>query len=392
MGKVDASNDAPGESEAMDSAARNERDASTMNTSIATDARAEDARPMPTIPGCDAATAHARADLALADLMKGFWNDGARYFDATEPTDGRLTCYWTFAQAFDAMLDGVERGRYPTSIVQTLYAAQNARTWRSDYYDDENWMALALLRAFDLTGDRAYLDKATALYLEITAAWDDASAHPGGIWWDRAHTQKATASNAGPVITGVRLAARTGNTAHLAFARKVYEFWYTTMVETTTSKVADHILPDGTIVRGLLTYNEGLMVGAGLALHGATSEARFRSEAHAIAQALVRNETKATPAGRVLHDGTNTSCRGDCPQWKGIGYRWLAAALRDDPTRVEYRAVLQASVEAAWTLARNPTTGFFANDWAGPTMPTAAIEAESSTVIALNIYAMLCGD
>jgi predicted alpha-1,6-mannanase (GH76 family) len=349
--------------------------------------------PPPIVTGCDAVTAHMRADRSIAQLMFGFWNGTTQYFDAAEPTTNNRTGYWTFAQAFDAVIDGVERtgSRRYRGLIQTLYSAQNGSTWKSDYYDDENWLALALMRAYDLTGNRAYLDRALALFLEITAAWDSTSAHPGGIWWDRAHTQKATASNAGPVITGVRLSARTGDPAHLTFARQVYDFWFTNMTVVATYEVRDHMNPDGTIAAGRLTYNEGLMSGAALALHAATGEAHFRTEGHGFAGRLATSITKTTPVGRVLADGTNTSCTGDCPQWKGIGSRYLAAAFRDDPTRPEYLPVLQASVEAAWTLARNTTTGYFANDWAGPPMATASIEAQSSTAMAMNLLAMLCG-
>jgi predicted alpha-1,6-mannanase (GH76 family) len=345
------------------------------------------------LSGCDAATAHARADQSLDALINGFWNASTKYFDAMEPPNGRSTGYWTFAQAFDAVLDGVERTastRYQAQIAM-IYTAQNAKGWSSNYYDDENWMALVLIRAYDFTGTQAYLDRAVALYDDISAAWDDTSAHPGGIWWDRAHTQKATASNAGPVITGVRLAARTGDAARLDFARKVYAFWFSTCVDPTTHQLADHIRPDGTVARGKLTYNEGLMSGAAFALYGATKETPFLDDAHAIAQALTKYDTKLTSAGRVLADGTNTSCTGDCPQWKGIGYRYLALLFRNDFGHTEYRATLESSVLAAWTLARSPSTGLFANDWAGPAMTSAAIDAQSSTAMALNLWAEMGG-
>jgi predicted alpha-1,6-mannanase (GH76 family) len=349
--------------------------------------------PPPILIGCDAMTAQTRADRSIAQLMFGLWNGGTNYLDAAEPTNNSRTGYWTFAQAFDSVIDGVERtgGRRYLGLIQTLYAAQNGSTWRSDYYDDESWMALALIHAYDLTGDRAYLDRAVALYADITAAWDATSAHPGGIWWNRPHTQKATASNGGPVIIGARLTARTGDPAHLAFARQVYAFWRANMTNATTYETYDHMSPDGTIGKGRLTYNEGIMSGAALALHAATGEAQFRADAHGFATRLAKFITKATSAGPVLADGTNTSCTRDCPQWKGIGYRYLAAAFRDDPTRPDYLPVLQGSVAAAWTLARSVTTGYFANDWAGPPMSTAAIEAQSSTATALNLYAMLCG-
>jgi predicted alpha-1,6-mannanase (GH76 family) len=352
-----------------------------------------DAAPYPSLAGCDAVTAHARADQSLDGLISAFWNAGTNYFDAAEPTNGRSTGYWTFAQAWDAVLDGAERtgsARWKNEI-PTLYAAQNAHGWSSNYYDDESWMCLALMRAYDLHGDKAYLDRALALYQDITAAWDSTSAHPGGIWWNRAHTEKATASNAGPVIAGARLTARTGDPQHLIFARKVYDFWFMTMVNPTNHQLADHINPDGTIGRGRLTYNEGLMAGAAFTLYGATKEPKFLDDAHAIAGALVKLDTKSTSVGPVLADGTNTSCTGDCPQWKGIGYRYLALVFRSDFSHTEYRPVLESSVTAAWTLARNTTTGLFANDWAGPAMSSAQIEAQSSTAMALNLWAEICG-
>jgi predicted alpha-1,6-mannanase (GH76 family) len=348
----------------------------------------------PAIPGCDVATAASRADNALDAMLASFWNQTTMYFDDIAPANQKRTGYWTFAQAFDAVLDGAQRpgGAHYRTWIATLFAAQSASGWSSNYYDDENWMALALIRAFDQAGQQAYLGRARMLYAEINAAWDDTSAHPGGIWWDRAHTQKATASNAGPVITAVRLAARTGDASALAFARKVYAFWFTTMVNASTGQVADHLTAAGVVERGQLTYNEGLMSGAALALYQATGEAHFLAEARANAHVLITAETKVTPAGRVLSDGTNTSCTGDCPQWKGVGYRYLAALYEQDPTQADYRAVLESSATAAWTLGRNTGTGLFANDWAGPAPTTSAdIEAQSSSVSALNLLAYLCG-
>jgi len=354
------------------------------------DIRSSDAT---TVPGCDVVTSHARADRALADFLLGFWNGGNQYLDAAEPPNGQSTGYWTYAQAFDALLDGVERtgARHFGGLVRSFYLGQEARTWSSDYYDDENWMAITLMRAFEWTKDRAYLDRAVTLFQDITSAWDSTSTRPGGIWWDRAHTQKATASNAGPVITGARLASKTGDATHLAFARKAYDYWLATMVDPTTHQVSDHINPDGTIVRWQFTYNEGLMIGAAVELYLATGEARYLSDAHAIAAAMIQNETRPTAGGSILFDGTNTGCAGDCAQFKGIGYRYLAALFRLDPSHSEYRPVIEGSAAALWTLARNPNTGLFSIDWAGPPLPTAITGQQSSAVMALNLFAALCG-
>lgn len=397
-----SSADARDASSQVDGSPRDARDASIpdLNADADSQAPASDAPPETSdvgtdatpLPGCDVVTSHSRADRALADMLLAFWNGGSQYLDAAEPSNNQLTGYWTYAQAFDALLDGVERtrGLHFGGLVRSFYAGQDARGWSSDFYDDENWMALALMRAFDGTNERAYLDRAVTLFADITDAWDSTSSRPGGIWWDRAHTQKATASNAGPVIAGARLAHRTGNAAHLAFARQAYEHWRSTMVDPATYQVFDHVNPDGAIVRWRFTYNEGLMIGAAAELYAATGETRYLNDAHAFAAAMVRDQTRPAAAGPILFDGTNTSCTGDCAQFKGIGYRYLSALFRMDPSHREYRPVLEGSAAALWSLARN-SNGMFAIDWAGPTLPTAITGQQSSAVMSLNLVAALCG-
>ena len=351
----------------------------------------------PVTAGPDLALAHGRADAALEAMLLRFWTPGSAYLSADAPQAGTLTGYWTFAQALDAVLDGSERTRraHFAGWIEGLYLAQDARGWSRDFYDDENWMALALIRAYDQTSDAKYLARAKTLYADIEAAWDTTccGAHPGGIWWDRPHTQKATASNAGPVITGVLLAARTGDTSYLDFAKRTYDFWLANMVDPTTHAVTDHIKPDGTLVKYRFTYNEGLVIGAATALYHATNDPKYLGDAHDVAGYMLSAETKMTPDGRVLFDGDNSHCNGDCQQFKGIGYRYLAELFAADPSHTEYMDVLDASARAAWDFARGGGD-LFAPDWAGPAMAPASptsIDAQSSAAMALSIYASMLG-
>jgi len=65
------------------------------------------------------------------------------------------------------------------------------------------------------------------------------------------------------------------------------------------------------------------MIGAALALHQATGEAAYLDDAQAIAAFLVYHQVAPTPLGDVLADAG--ACTGDCRQFKGIAYRYLAA-------------------------------------------------------------------
>ncbi len=332
---------------------------------------------------------HARADAALQSFLIKYWNGS--YLSATYPGGGgSRTGYWTFAQGFDALLDGVERtgGARYAGLIETFYQAQERSGWINPWFDDMNWMALALLRAHDLTGEPRYLDRAVALFDRIIGAWDETccGAEPGGIWWNAAHSQKATASNAGPVITAVRLANRLGNDAYLDFARQVYDYWFEQMVDRSRWHVWDHINPDGTRVDWQFSYNEGLMIGAATELWLATGEERFRQEARNIAGFLTTSVVRSTPLGDVLSDGSSSSCGGDCHAFKGVAYRYLAL-LDSVASLPSARAVLDASGDAIWDLARNTEQTLFAVDWGGPPMSFHSEPQSAAAVMALNIHA-----
>src|SRR5688572_23265623 len=132
-----------------------------------------------------AAEYHNRADAAVQSFLLKFFNGGQQYLKHNYPDNGQLTGYWTYANGWDAVLDGVERtgGQQYSGLIETLWLGQNERGWFVDYYDDEAWMSLALIRAYDLTGDTKYLAKAEELFADIQAAWDTTccGANPGGI-------------------------------------------------------------------------------------------------------------------------------------------------------------------------------------------------------------------
>lgn len=343
---------------------------------------------------CDVPAAHAHADRALEVMLLDFWSGADQYLYAVNPSNGKLTGYWTYAQAFDALLDGVERtgGSKYRGLLSAFFAGRAARGWLVDYYDDEAWMTLALMRAYDLTGEQRYLDTAETIFKDIMTAWDTTCCgqYLGGIWWDHKHSSKATASNGGPAIAGVRLTARTKKPEYQEFAKQVYAFWMKDMVNQQTWAIYDHLNPDGTRAPGALTYNHGLLIGAGLELSQATGEAHYLEEARQFAAYMMAHGVKTSTLGSVLNDFGNT-CEGDCPAWKGIGYRYLALLYRQEPTHTDYATFLKNNAAAVWTLARDPATDLFGSSWAGPTQAGGGIEKQGSAAMALNLYALLCG-
>jgi predicted alpha-1,6-mannanase (GH76 family) len=325
--------------------------------------------------------ARLRADAAIDALIARFW-DGARATFTRTP-GGPAADYWVSAQALDSVLDAVERGRQAGAVVvaRAFVAAQDARGWRRDFFDDESWMALALLRAADLTSDPLALRRAEALLDDVEAQAPDATCcgdRPGGLWWDRAHTQKATAANAGAVIAAARMFARTGEARHLAFARSVFAYWMDEMVDS-TGRVADHVSPSGEKVWWSFTYNEGTTIGAAVALYRATGDPDYLASARKIGAFMRAHQTVATPAGLVLSDGP--ACTGDCDQFKGIAHRYLGELAEEDPAG-GWDQLLRAGADAIWDLDRDAGSDTFGVDWAGPPRP-ANLATQSSAAMAL---------
>src|ERR1051326_2199575 len=52
---------------------------------------------------------HDHADQALQSFLLKFWNAPAQYFANQFPDNGSLTEYWTYANGWQAVIDGVER-------------------------------------------------------------------------------------------------------------------------------------------------------------------------------------------------------------------------------------------------------------------------------------------
>lgn len=358
---------------------------------IAAAALAGAARP-PTAPSV--ATSHRRADAAIQSFLLKFWSPSRNYLNAAYPSNGRLTGYWTYANGWQAVIGNVERthSRMYEGWIEAFYNGQNARGWSANYYDDENWMVLALLHANAVTHDPRYLDQAEALYADIEGGWDTSccGSGPGGIWWDKAHTQKATASNAGPVISACQLYTATRKPAYLSFAEQVYDYWWEHMVNPTSYQVADHINPDGRVVWWKFTYNEGLMIGAGRELYRVTHQARYLTNADRVAGFMIQSEIEATRCGPVLFDGTNRTCKGDAQQFKGVAYHSLTDLYAASPQR-RYSDVLQGSADSIWELARNPLLDLFAADWAGPPPSSVSEQQENAAAIALCDFARTRG-
>jgi predicted alpha-1,6-mannanase (GH76 family) len=310
--------------------------------------------------------------------------------------------YWKYAQAYDAVLDAVERsqGAQFTIHARQLFTGWHdwPGQWKRTWFDDENWVALALLHAHRVepepNGD--YLGLASMTYDDIWArgATHDRLGNFTGIYESIStgpnfHT-KAAVSNFGPVITAVHL-------NHMTEAREIYAWAREHLSDPLTGNVYGDLEPDGTVVKVHYTYDFGVAIGAALSLYEATHEKQFRDDAYRYADFMVHNLVEPWNGEMILYDYCAPKCeteKCDCSTFKGIGYRYLAALYEsqigaNDPayatTIATMHDVLSASARALWS-ARSPS-GTFPSDWGGGWRTFSSLGGEASAVMTLNIAA-----
>jgi predicted alpha-1,6-mannanase (GH76 family) len=337
------------------------------------------------------------ADKAVEALILSFWDQFGDYLLASTPA-GPNTAAGSFAEAWEVVLDAVgrhDRARFQGTLA-TFFAAQAAHGWGPasfTRYDDENWMTLALIRAYDLTGDNKYLLQARSLYEDLMlSGWDTTCCGaparvPGGIWSDRSQTHKSASVNAGAVISGARLYERTQITQYRTFAAQVYDYWSKWMVDPVTHQVTDSVTASGAQTTPY-ARNEGVMIGAAVALAEATKDDTPLALAHQIASFMLTHETTSAPGYVILADPV--PCTTDCSLSKGIAARYLANLYAAAPSHTEYLALLARSAQSALANARDPSSWLFNTDWSSPFL-TAVLDAQTSAATLLAAVARFGG-
>ncbi len=166
-------------------------------------------------------------------------------------------------------------------------AAPTSGNGDDKYYDDNEWLVITFLEAYETDRDPRYLDRADETLKFVLSGWDEASG--GGIWWHQGHKDgtKNACSN-GPAAVGcLRLAKfREAEAAALVDRARRIVAWTRGALQAEDGLFDDRrVVATGEVKRGKLTYNSALMLRALLGLHRATGEPAYLEEARRIGKA-----------------------------------------------------------------------------------------------------------
>jgi len=173
------------------------------------------------------------------------------------------------------------------------------------YYDDNAWIVLALVEAFEVTGERKYLERAIETQRFVMSGEDEKLG--GGLYWrENARESKNTCANAPGIVGALLLYRHTREAAQLDSARRLYAWTCEKLQDPADGLFWDAVRIDGSLDRRKFTYNTAVMIRANGLLFEITGEPRHRAEAERVARAAIEHwmsaETGAVrDAGHFAH-------------------------------------------------------------------------------------------
>jgi len=132
------------------------------------------------------------------------------------------------------------------------------------YYDDNEWMVLGYVEAYQNTHDPKFLALARATQNFVLSGWDETLG--GGIYWKLDHQSKNTCSNAPAAASALRIDQVAGDREQGAWGIKI-KAWTQANLQDKDSLYWDAYHMDGKIEKTKWTYNTALMIRTDVLLY-----------------------------------------------------------------------------------------------------------------------------
>jgi len=165
------------------------------------------------------------ADTAFSALNKVYWDPAIKFFRKEEQGSTKAD-FWFSAQLWETVMDQYDRTRSADvkRQINELYDGfiTEYPDWTTNKYNDDiMWWAIACTRAYKITNDERYLNKARASFDYVYDNYLDDKLG-GGLYWINQRTSKNSCLNSPAVIAAVRLSVLLKDASYLDKAKSLY--------------------------------------------------------------------------------------------------------------------------------------------------------------------------
>lgn len=279
--------------------------------------------------------------------LSSWWNSAVTLTTVMDwmKQTGRRDYLWIVNHTFES-----NRGVYPGGRCSSDPLEGN---FISGAIDDAAWWGLAWVRAYDLTGEVRYRDMAVTIANYVASYWDTSNCG-GGVWWNRERGYKNAVTNGQYILLTAQLHNRIpGDTNWLNRSRTAWQWFMASGMVNSSNLVNDGLtLSCQNNGQPVWTYNQGLLIGAGVELWRATGDAAILNRARQLADA-------GTTSPVLVNNGVLTercdlpapSCDDNQKQFKGIFMRYLAEL--NSVTGGAYMNFARTQADTIWSASRD---------------------------------------
>ncbi len=332
------------------------------------------------------------ADSSSNAFVMSYWNAADSYFNNNNSGDKNFN-YWPQAHALDVAVDAYTRTNdnfYKTTITQWYDGVKkkNGNTFLNEYYDDMEWNALAMLRAYNATQDIRFKTSAIEVWKDIQTGWNSNAG--GGVSWKKDQPYSKNACSNGPAcILAARLFQQFGDAADKEWALKIYGWEKENLFNPANGAVYDNIdSRTGTVQKSwIFTYNEGTFLGSALELYKITGEKGYLNDAIKAADYTLNNLVDSND--RLLKSEGN----GDGGLFKGVFIRYFAQLILhpdlDAATKKRYVTFFKLNAETLWRTGTNKQLVLFGTYWKTKPGATSELTTQTSGAMLIEAAALL---
>lgn len=334
------------------------------------------------------------ADSSTNALISKFWNPSGNYFN--EKNTNTVFHYWPQAHGLDVLVDAYVRSgnaEYKSYMDKwfTGVRVKNGNTFLNEFYDDMEWNALAMLRAFDATNDTKYKDAVETVWTDIKTGWNTTMG--GGIAWRKSQPYyKNTPANAPAAILAARLYKKFNRADDLVWSKKIYTWLKDSLYNKNTGWVYDGINSNNDGKKNTtwkFTYNQGTFIGAAVELYTITNDAGYLNDALQAANFALTDNGITNFNDNLLRDEGG----GDGGLFKGVLVRYLtnliAAPGMVTSDKQRYANFLKHNAQTLWTQGTDKMILLYGPYWKTPPGTTTDFTIQTSGAMLIEAAALL---